>query len=99
MLRPPIPLGARPDCSLWVDGTARAAGGLRVYIERMLTDTMPEAARVRIAALAAMSGSDRLDAALELSDSVRALAEAGREARERTQGGSLDEREGRSEPA
>ena len=50
----------------------------------MIRDTMPEAARVRIAALAAMSGSDRLDAALEISDSVRALAEAGREARERT---------------
>lgn len=44
-------------------------------------DTTPGAARLRIEALAALSGADRLREALELSDAVRALSEAGRRRR------------------
>jgi len=48
----------------------------------MQNDTSPEAARVRLAALRSISGVARLDQALELSDSVRAMADAGARARE-----------------
>ncbi len=47
----------------------------------MSVDTSTEAAQVRIAALAKLSGEDRLLDALSLSDSVAEIAEAGRRAR------------------
>lgn len=47
----------------------------------MSVDTSTEAAQVRIAALAKLSGEDRLLEALSLSDSVAEIAEAGRRAR------------------
>lgn len=48
----------------------------------MHQDTTPEAARVRLDALRSISGVARLNQALELSDAVRAMSEAGRRARE-----------------
>jgi len=48
----------------------------------MQNDTTPEAVQVRIAALRSISGTARLDQALELSESVRAIADAGARARE-----------------
>lgn len=45
-------------------------------------DTAPEAARLQLDALRALSGEARLEQALELSEAVRALSEAGRRDRE-----------------
>ena len=47
----------------------------------MHPDTTPEAARERLAVLRALLGATRLDQALDLSETVRALAQAGRQAR------------------
>lgn len=41
------------------------------------SDTAPEAARVQLAALRAMSGSRRAEIALEMSEAVRQTARAG----------------------
>jgi len=41
------------------------------------SDTSPEAARVQLAALRAMSGSRRAEIALEMSEAVRQTARAG----------------------
>lgn len=49
----------------------------------MQNDTTPEAARARLAALRSLSGVVRLNQALDLSDAVRAMSEAGRRDRER----------------
>ena len=49
----------------------------------MENDTSPEAARARIVALRSISGVARLEQALELSEAVRAISDAGRRARER----------------
>lgn len=54
----------------------------------MSLDTSTEAARVRIAALAKLSGEDRLLEALSLSDSVAEISEAGRRARAAGEEGS-----------
>lgn len=48
----------------------------------MHDDTTQEAARERIEALRSISGIARLNQALDLSDAVRAISEAGRRARE-----------------
>ena len=47
----------------------------------MLSDTTREATQAQLAALRQLSGIARLNQALELSDSVRDLFEAGRAAR------------------
>jgi len=48
----------------------------------MSKDTTPEAARIRLQALRSLPGATRLEQALDLSDAVRALSQAGRRARE-----------------
>jgi hypothetical protein len=48
----------------------------------MQNDTTPEAARMRLDALRSISGVARLNQALDLSDAVRAISEAGHRARE-----------------
>lgn len=48
----------------------------------MENDTSSEAARARLVALRSISGVARLEQALELSDAVRAISDAGRRARE-----------------
>jgi hypothetical protein len=48
----------------------------------MSYDTTPEAARLRLDVLRSLSGEARLEQALELSEAVRALSEAGRRDRE-----------------
>ena len=47
----------------------------------MQKDTTPEGARLRIEALRSLPATSRLSQALDLSESVRALSEAGRAAR------------------
>ena len=51
----------------------------------MSLDTSPDIATRRIAALSALSPLDRLREAIDMSNVVSALAEAGRKHRERTQ--------------
>ena len=73
--------GLRP-LGVWLASDTLLAGSSRSMVDSsMAMDTSSEAAELRRAFLAAMSGEERLQAALELSEAVASLAEAGSRAR------------------